>query len=337
MTQDSLRSLLSSLSTMSVAVVGDFCLDRYLEIDALHTEHSIETGLPVYKVDRVRAQPGAAGTVLKNLVALGVGKVVPVGFCGDDGEGYELTRAIAKESSARMDFFLKTAERRTFTYCKPLLISEGQLPRELNRLDSKNTTATPDSVVAELGQFIKQVAGDVDAVAVMDQVDVPGSGVVCAPVLHVLAEVARTLPVLADSRSGLGRFPAMIFKLNRLELSHLSGLPENASLNSLSDALLKLCQKNEKPAFATLAENGILGVLPGGKPQWRPSLPLRGPIDIVGAGDSVTAALTVALAAGAALEDALELAMLAASVTVHQVGTTGEARAEWILQLAAGI
>ncbi|MCX8511545.1 MAG: carbohydrate kinase, partial [Chthoniobacteraceae bacterium] len=90
MDQERLRDLLNSFAKLRLAVVGDFCLDRYLEIDSAHHELSIETGLPVYKVTRVRAQPGAAGTVLNNLVGLGVGTIFPVGFCGDDGEGYEL-------------------------------------------------------------------------------------------------------------------------------------------------------------------------------------------------------------------------------------------------------
>jgi bifunctional ADP-heptose synthase (sugar kinase/adenylyltransferase) len=56
-----------------------------------------------------------------------------------------------------------------------------------------------------------------------------------------------------------------------------------------------------------------------------PSLPLRGPIDIVGAGDSVTANVTVALAAGATTLEACRIAMAAASHTIHQLGTTGAA------------
>ena len=87
MTPLRLDELLRSFSRLRLAVVGDFCLDRYLEIDPDHEEHSIETGLPVYKVDRVRAQPGAAGTVLNNLSAMGVGSLLPVGFYGEDGEG----------------------------------------------------------------------------------------------------------------------------------------------------------------------------------------------------------------------------------------------------------
>ena len=122
---------------LRVAVVGDFCLDRYLEIDPTKAETSIETGLPVYNVVNVRAQPGGAGTVLNNLVALGVGEIFPVGFIGDDGEGYELRRALAALPGVRLDYLLQTSARRTFTYCKPLIVQANQPPRELNRLDQK--------------------------------------------------------------------------------------------------------------------------------------------------------------------------------------------------------
>ena len=67
-------------------------------------------------------------------------------------------------------------------------------------------------------------------------------------------------------------------------------------------------------------------------PSHVPSLPLRGPIDIVGAGDSVTANLTAALAAGASLAESLQMANAAASVVIHQLGTTGTAS---VAQIAA--
>jgi bifunctional ADP-heptose synthase (sugar kinase/adenylyltransferase) len=57
---------------------------------------------------------------------------------------------------------------------------------------------------------------------------------------------------------------------------------------------------------------------------------LRGEIDIVGAGDAVTANLTAALAAGATLREALEIANAAASIVIHQLGTTGTASAQQI-------
>ena len=65
---------------LSIAVLGDFCLDRYLEIDPNRAETSIETGLPVYNVVNVRPQPGGAGTIVNNLSALGIGTILPIGF-----------------------------------------------------------------------------------------------------------------------------------------------------------------------------------------------------------------------------------------------------------------
>ena len=52
-----------------IAVIGDLCLDRYLEIDPGRQETSLETGLPVHNVINVRSQPGAAGTIINNLSA----------------------------------------------------------------------------------------------------------------------------------------------------------------------------------------------------------------------------------------------------------------------------
>jgi bifunctional ADP-heptose synthase (sugar kinase/adenylyltransferase) len=75
----------------------------------------------------------------------------------------------------------------------------------------------------------------------------------------------------------------------------------------------------------TLAERGMLGALPTGATRHVPAYPVRGPIDIVGAGDAVTANVAAALAAGCDLPEALQLATLAASVVIHQLGTSGAA------------
>ena len=146
MTSERFQAMTSRYADLRVGVVGDFCLDRYLEIDPARAEISIETGLEVRNVVNVRSQPGAAGTILNNLVALGTGEIFAVGFCGEDGEGYELKRALAAKAGANLDYFFQTTERRTFTYTKPLVIETTQPPRELNRLDFKNWSATPSSI-----------------------------------------------------------------------------------------------------------------------------------------------------------------------------------------------
>src|SRR6476659_8174074 len=96
LTDDVLDRILAGIPRLKIAVVGDLFLDRYLDLDARLTEPSIETGLDAYQVCRVRSYAGAAGTVINNLAALGVGSIIPVAIVGDDGEGYELDQALAR-------------------------------------------------------------------------------------------------------------------------------------------------------------------------------------------------------------------------------------------------
>src|SRR6266446_9207994 len=89
-----IEKILASIPDRAIGVLGDLFLDRYLDLDAALTEPSIETGLDAYQVVRVRSYPGAAGTVINNLAALGVGRIVPISMIGDDGEGHELRQAL---------------------------------------------------------------------------------------------------------------------------------------------------------------------------------------------------------------------------------------------------
>ena len=323
---------------LRVALVGDFCLDRYLEIDPARREISLETRREVHNVVFVRSQPGGAGTILNNLAALGIGTIFPVGFCGEDGEGYELLRALHARPGVRLDHFVRTRERRTFTYCKPLLVEAGKPPVELNRLDSKNWLPTPQNVEEVLVNSIRALAGAVDAMIVLDQVDAPETGVVTSGVLAALGELARENPkllILADSRRGLKEFPPLTFKMNAAELARLTGGTGELSLAEIEETAAVLARKNQQRVFVTLAERGMIGAAADGGVARVPALPVRGPIDIVGAGDAVTANLTAALAGGASVREALELASAAASCVIHQLGTTGTASVTQISALLA--
>lgn len=322
---------------LRLAVVGDFCLDRYFEIDPARQERSIETGRPVHNVVRVRAQAGAAGTIVNNLVALGVGAIHAVGFCGTDGEGHELRRALASMPGLNLRHFIETEERRTFTYGKPLVMHLDRPPEELDRLDSKNWTPTPAAVEERLISAIQDLASSVDAIILMDQVDVAETGVVTRRVREAAGALARGRPdllILADSRRGLGDYPSLEFKMNAAELRTLMGT-ETADLDKVRTEAARLAQRTGRKVFVTMAENGLIGAEPDGSVQFVPSLPVRGPIDVVGAGDAVTANLTAALASGSSLLEALTLASAAASIVIHQLGTTGTASVAQIEELLA--
>ena len=318
MNSNRFEEITSRYADLRIAVVGDYSCDRYLEIDPSREEVSIETGLPVYNVTKVRAQPGASGTVLNNLVALGINEIWPIGFCGDDGEGFELQRALKKLPGVQMDYFFESDQQCTFTYCKPLVMDSGKPPRELNRLDSKNWNPTPKVLQEKLAAAVRALASEVDAMIVLDQVDEPESGAVTQSLLTAIDEIKSQTLVIGDSRRGLKNWPHIIYKMNADELARLTeSEPETAAS--------KLAQYSGQQVFVSMAKSGILGASPNGTVTHSPALPVRGQIDIVGAGDTVTANLAAALATDAKIPEALELANTAASVVIHKLGTTGTA------------
>jgi len=237
-----------------------------------------------------------------------------------------------------LDHFLQTEQRRTFTYCKPLVVGPGKPPLELNRLDSKNWTPTPTLVQERLIDSIARLSTGVDATVLMDQVDLPETGVVTARVLKAVARLVDEHPRLlfiADSRRGLRGYPPVCFKMNAAELAALTGARNDLTVEQVKQTAASLAQRHQRNVFVTLAERGIVGAPPRAEPSHVSALPLRGEIDIVGAGDAVTANLVAALAAGATVKESCEIAMAAASIVIHQLGTTGTASAAEIESLLA--
>jgi bifunctional ADP-heptose synthase (sugar kinase/adenylyltransferase) len=227
-----------------------------------------------------------------------------------------------------LDFFVQTRERQTFTYCKPLILEPGQPPRELNRLDKKNWTPTPSALAEQLAAYVTSLADTVDALILLEQVDHAETGVLTAQVLSSAEQLARSHPqllVLADSRRSLRGFPPACFKMNGAELAALTGTTGTADVAEIAEAAQALAKRNSRPVFVTLAERGIVGAMASGQTEHVPVLPVRGEIDVVGAGDAVSANLTLALAVKATLREALELANAAGSIVIHQLGTTGTA------------
>jgi rfaE bifunctional protein kinase chain/domain len=322
LTTDGIECILQAIPTLTIGVVGDLYLDRYLEIDGTLTEPSLETGLDAYQVVRVRPSPGAAGTVINNLIALGVGTVRPVAVIGHDGEGTELLQTLEALGRVRLDGVLQHADRRTPTYTKPMLHLPGQPARELNRLDIHNRTRLPAEIERRMSELLEVACQECDALVVLDQVSLPDCGVVTAAVRQRLAELGTAMPgrwVLADSRARIGLFCGVCLKPNARECLAATGEPD------IETAVKTLAARAERPVFCTRAEHGILLAIPENGLVDVPGYPVTGPIDPVGAGDSTSAAIVCALAAGEPLETAAAFANLVASITVAKLGTTGTA------------
>jgi rfaE bifunctional protein kinase chain/domain len=332
LTADLVDQILERLPRLTIGILGDLFLDRYLDIDAALTEPSVETGLDAYQIVNVRSYPGAAGTVLNNLVALGVGRVVPIAIVGDDGEGYEMRQALERRPAVDPIAVLTVPGRRTPTYTKPMLCERGRPPRELNRLDIKNRMPMPSSVEIRLIDHLYPRWHELDALVVVDQVSEPDCGVVTARVREEVTSLAAGSPhrfVLADSRERIGHFHGMSIKPNLAECLKMVGVSDAAGPAEWREHLRRLADQNGRPVFCTRGDQGILLAETGAEVADVPGYPVSGPTDPVGAGDSTSAGIACAVAAGASFAQAAAFGNLAASITVQQTASPNQVRDRW--------
>lgn len=328
LTLERLQQLLASFPRLSIGLLGDLFLDRYLEIDASRREMSIETGLEAYQVIHVRNSAGALGTVLNNLAALGVGRLVPVTVIGDDGHGDDLLRSLAG-LPVETSHILRRPERLTPTYTKPLRRDEAGKWQELHRLDVRSREPLSAGAHAELLRQLRDVFATCDGWIVLDQVPETDCGVVDGRMRGQLQQLTRELPdkvLLADSRKHLGDFGCGILKGNRDEFLQAAvagtGADDPAVLHRATRAL---AARTGQPAFCTVGERGMLVAESSGALTRVAGFPVSGPIDIVGAGDAATSGIVTTLLASGSLIEAALVANLAASITIQQIGTTGVA------------
>ena len=334
MSADRLNELIERFASLRIAVLGDFFLDKYLDVDPALAEVSVETGKTAHQVVGVRHGPGAAGTVVCNLSALGAGRLHAVGFTGDDGRSYELRQDL-RQLRCGTDHLHFDPQRLTPTYLKPRDRSDPSLAGEHQRYDTKNRSLTPALIQQQIIDSLEALLPELDAVIVADQVEEEDCGVVTSRIREALTQrVPRHTGVVfwADSRRRICRFRGMTIKPNQFEAVGIENpLPgEEVGLAELADAVQRLRAETGAPICATRGAEGMLVSDP--ETTVVPGVRLEGPIDPTGAGDSATAGAVLALAAGAELTEAALVGNLVASITVEQLATTGTARPEQLAQ-----
>ena len=322
-----LDELLALFPRHRIAVLGDFFLDKYLEVAPELAEPSLETGRVAHQVLAVRRYPGAAGTVVNNLAALGAGELHAIGAVGDDGEAFDLCQGLNRIGCSTTGL-LRCPELLTPTYLKPHDQHVAGLAGEHSRYDTKNRVPTPPAIVDRVAIELEQVLPQVDALLIMDQVEMPECGVVTSTLRDRVAELAwRFNKVIfwADSRRFIRSFRNTMIKANQFEAVHRlnPAVGEEISQDELLRLIPQLREQNKAPVFVTCGDRGILVSDPA--VTLVPGVKVTGPIDPTGAGDSASAGAVMSLCSGATAAEAALVANLVASITVQQLGTTGSA------------
>lgn len=334
MNRQRLVNILERIPALRVLVVGDFFLDKYLHIERILSEISLETNLEAHQVIDVHVSPGAAGTVVNNLVALGA-RVAALGVIGDTGEGYEFRRALDTAGVDHSHMLLRP-ELLMPTYTKPMMYERDGRVHELERLDIKNRLPLAEPVVREFMVRLEAAVSQADAVIVSEYIPADEGGVISDAVrekIGTLAQAHRDRIFLTDSRPATALYRHVIVKCNLREAARALDLTqvENLAFGEIENIARRFEQKTGNPLFLTLGERGML-VCAGQVCTHVPTLSENGPLDSVGAGDSAIAGIACGLVAGATYTEAALLGNLAAAVTVRKIGMTGTATPMEVLE-----
>jgi rfaE bifunctional protein kinase chain/domain len=312
------RQVLSRASRTRVLVVGDLMLDHFIWGNVARI--SPEAPVPVLEFERENLMPGGAANVARNLTSLKA-DVALFGVVGDDLSGRQL-RQLLNTHGIRCQGVIACSERDTSV--KTRIVAHQQ---QIVRIDRECCEGVVGPVAEKLVGLLEKEIPDAAAVIVCDY----GKGVVTQDILNHLKGQCKAndawlsldpKPIHQLDLSGLS-----LLTPNRKEAFELANIrDETRNKNPLADEnLMRVAERllNElrpEVLLITLGELGMLLCQRWQKPLHIPTV-AQEVFDVSGAGDTVIASFTLAIAAGGSPVEAASLSNHAAGIVVGKVGT----------------
>jgi D-glycero-beta-D-manno-heptose-7-phosphate kinase len=293
-----------------LTVVGDVMLDQFIvgRVDRI----SPEAPVPVMRFECEHHQVGGAANVAHNVRALG-GRVDLVGVIGEDGDADSVRRAL-RSLGIGQDGLVADGARLTTKKVRLVTNRNQQVARIDYERDDELSHAVAEQLVAMLDRHLPGAR----AVVVSDYM----KGTVTRRVMeHVLRLGARHgVPVLVDPKIPHLEYyaGAALITPNHYEAEVATHTRIRTDEDARTAARLFRDRTRCKAVLITRGEHGMW-LLDGDREQQLPTL-AREVADVTGAGDTVIAALSLALAAGATRLEAVVIANAAAGVTVGKFG-----------------
>ncbi len=309
-----------------VLVVGDAILDRYRIGEARRL--SPEAPIPVLRPLRDLDTAGGAANVALNIATLGA-RAVLCAVVGDDAAG-ETLAGLLRETE-RTDARLIVAPGRPTT-AKTRFIAGTQ---QLLRLDEETTEPLDPGTAAALLRAVEAALPDIDAVILSDY----AKGVLCDAVLGPLlaAIAAHGKPCIADpKRPDFAAYKGVtVLTPNELEVAAATHMDARLDSEAIGAGRAALDATGGAAVLVTRSAKGLTLVRRGRDALHLPAR-AREVADVSGAGDTLVAALAVAMASGAPLAEAAMLANVTAGLSVAKPGTATVSQAELLTALHAG-
>jgi bifunctional ADP-heptose synthase (sugar kinase/adenylyltransferase) len=279
-----LHEIVTSIRSVKIAIIGDFCLDAYWFVDESTSEISIETGQPTRPVRQQKYSLGGAGNVANNLAAMEVKDIRAFGVIGSDPFGTEMVSIMNKTGIDTRNLLTQGKEWATHVYIKPYLNDAEQ-----SRIDFGNYNRLSDETANLLIERINAEINEVDLVIINQQVL---SGIHTEYFRQKLVEVISFFPekiFIADSRNYTGIYKGAYRKMNDNEAVRLCGIviepDETVPYPEVLKAAESLYESYRKPLLITRGSRGSIITDDKGISEIA-GLMIISKVDTVGAGDS---------------------------------------------------
>lgn len=314
---DGLRHDLYKLKNMKVAVVGDYCIDRYMYSDVHDNVQYDYSEKHTIVIRNIRYFPGGAGNVVNNFCSLGV-QVYCVGIIGDDGDGYDLKHAL-QAIGANTDYLATDENRKTVACIRPII--DGTPCSKAHELMCVNEVKPSRHVIDYVTNHLEHIFDLVDAVVIVEQFDKPENNLLNNNFKKLISKYALLKPekiIIADSRDYIDSYENILLKCNQYELLNVY-----RNTGSMATSISALLKKNAA-MFVTQGEKGI-AFYSSDASALIPGISVYGPIYTCGAGDAATVGIVSGLYLGYDYYQAAMLGNLIASITIKQLDSTGVA------------
>jgi D-beta-D-heptose 7-phosphate kinase/D-beta-D-heptose 1-phosphate adenosyltransferase len=294
-----------------IVCLGDVMLDvfNFGRIERI----SPEAPVPILLIENVEEIPGGAANVARNVASLGASCTL-IGAVGEDDDATRLGRLLLAEPRL---FAKLSVDHNRATTCKTRFVAKGQ---QVLRVDAEYTHEISSLLREELMNAFERAIVGAHAIILSDY----AKGVLSQSLLRPAIEKAiqKRIPIIVDPKShDLGRYNgATVLTPNAEEVRAATGiLPITNDLATQAGRLaLTRCQADA--VLITKAEKGVSLIPRNGSPAHFDAIK-REVFDVSGAGDTLVAALAVALCMGQNLEDASRMANAAAGIAVSKRGT----------------
>jgi rfaE bifunctional protein kinase chain/domain len=303
--------LLTAAKEVTVLVAGDFLLDRYTSgtVDRI----SPEAPVPILKLTNEKDLPGGAGNVALNLEALG-SNVKLFGRIGVDKEGEALKQSLKSDKIACQAL---VCDPSVPTSLKNRLLAGGQ---QLIRIDRESITPLTEYMEQYLISIIPELLNGVDLIAISDY----GKGFLTPALLRSLIDNGRSLsiPIVVDPKGiDFTKYSgASVIKPNYKEALACAGIDSNTHGVTIESIAKKIFDEVEIDALViTRSEKGI-SLIESDLTHHHFPVTLQEVRDVTGAGDTVLAVISYALAKGVSLPEAIELSNIAAGLAIQHIG-----------------